>query len=743
MFDFFLNHSREAFAKGELVFTSELPLWVLFVTLMILALIITACLVYRRQALKLSQLLIVCTLQLAMAGLLLVVLWQPALRIDQLRSGDNIIALMLDTSGSMSYGAENNTRLQQAHAMLTTSKAVTALGNKYHLQRYTFADDIRAVDSYDGVETEGSGTNLGESILQVLRLSRTTSLGAIIIASDGSDNSGRLDRERLNEIAAFGIPVHTIGMGREYLPEDLELEEVILPDKALPGTSLSASVAIRHDGKGMTRIKIHDGEKFLAAREVSLPAGASVTTALIDFTVPDKGHHDLSFTLEPLAGEPDIRNNTRAHVLEVSADSYRMLYVEGEPRWEYKFIRRALEDDPSVSLVTLLRVSNNKYYRQGIEDREELADGFPVDKQMLYGFDALILGSIEAPVFSPEQQELIRDFVSVRGGSLLMLAGPNGLGDGGWGNSQINEVLPSRLPTSSGGFRRDRAKVVLTAMGRNTPMLKLADDKAENLRLWGELPEIADYQFIGELRPAAVSLLNMKADQRELPLLATQPYGRGRSFILATGGTWRWQMGLPFEDQRHETFWRQLIRGLVTNTPRHFELSARKAHDRISIQAQLYDKQFEPAGDLAVTAVVSPEAGEPLTVELYPQPDRPGVLTGEFIPVTSGLYSIEAISRRNDKPLDTARIVLRHDAGNAESFALRQDRTTLAGIAGLTGGRYWTPDRINEIPEAIRHSSAGITEQLLLPLWNAPAFFLLLLMLKSLEWLLRRRWKTI
>ncbi|MEX2353702.1 MAG: glutamine amidotransferase, partial [Gammaproteobacteria bacterium] len=427
----------------------------------------------------------------------------------------------------------------------------------------------------------------------------------------------------------------------------------------------------------------------------------------------------------------------------VKEERYRILYVEGEPRWEYKFMRRALAKDPSVELVSLLRVSQNKFYRQGVDSPEELEDGFPVKREDLFAYHALIIGSIEAASFTPEQQLMIHDFVSERGGSLLMIAGLNGLGAGGWGNSMVSEALPARLSSSDSGLIRKRARAVLTPAGLRTAMLKLSEDADENNRLWQGLPEIADYQPVGSLKPASVSLVNVIIDGSQHPLMVAQPYGNGHSYIFATGGTWRWQMSLPHQDQRHETFWRQFLRELVINSPGRFNLLTQVVADRIRINAELRDKAFNPERELRLTAVVSPEHGENMTIELQPSPEYPGLMTGEFSADQSGLYSIEAISRREDEPVDSARVAIHHDTGTAEYFSLRRNQTLLDQLAVATGGRSWSPADIDRLEEAIRYSPAGITERDLRPVWDAPLIFLLLILLKATEWLLRRRWKTI
>lgn len=743
MFEFLFNHSREAFSKGEVVLASPLPVWLLWSVCAGLGLLCAIWLIRRRRDLAAHRLAAIWILQGAMLGILAVLVWQPALRIEELRTGDNIIALLLDVSGSMGQKEPDAIRLENARAVLHESELARALQARYAIRRFQFAEDAEPVEDYTAPPVAAGSTGLGKALLNVLRLSRNASLAAVVVASDGSDNSGRLDRNMLAEIAAFGVPVHAIGIGALTLPGDIELEDVELPERALPGTNVTASVAIRHDAPVKTRVKVYDGEEFLAARELELSGDSAVTTTMIDFNAPEKGIHDLRFSLENLPDEANILNNSRGRALEVADRTYRILYIEGEPRWEYKFLRRALEDDPGLNLATLLRVSTNKFYRQGIENETELAEGFPTERTELFKFDALMIGSIEAPHFSKAQQELIRDFVSIRGGSLMMIAGPNGLGDGGWGNSALSEALPARLDAKPPAFIRERARVGLTPIGRNSPMLHFSEDAVANLKQWNELPEIADHQAMGALRPAAVSLLSSHAAQGEQPLLVMQPYGRGRSYILATGGTWRWQMGLPKEDQRHETFWRQLARGLVNDVPERFELSTRLADERVKVQARLYDENYEPARDLAVTAVVTPPAGDPVTLELRSVPGQPGLLEAEYLPDASGLYHLEAIARRGEEPLESTTRALRFDQGDAEHFRLRQDRTMLESIAAATGGRYWQADDLDRLPDVIKHSGAGITERLLLPLWNAPAWFILLLLLKSAEWLLRRRWRTI
>ena len=744
MFEFFLKYPRIVFEQGELIFTRSWSPWLALVLLIISAVLITVFIVLRHSALDLKRLIAIWLLQFCMVIVVLLVIWQPAILTERLRNEDNVIAYMLDASESMNYSEGTSSRMQEALSLLDNG-IFENLETDYSIQRYLFTDTADAVDDYEILPPPEPVTLIGDSLLQILGISRSTPLGAIIMITDGADNAGTLTQEQLAEIAAYNVPVHTIGIGREKIEEDLELQDVNLPGQALPGTILSARVAIRHDKPGIARLKIYDDDRLLMAKEIELMADTGITTSLIDIPVSDTGYRHLKFSLDPWPGEQVVENNHQSAVVEVKEERYRVLYIEGEPRWEYKFIRRALEDDPSVELVSLLRVSQNKFYRQGIDSPDELEGGLPAEKTDLFKYHALIIGSIEAASFTQEQQQMIHDFVSERGGSLMMLAGLNGLGAGGWENTPVHEALPARLVDTESDFIREKVRAELTSIGIHAPMLKLHENLNDNRRLWQELPEIANYQSIGTLKPAASVYLDFSTGPglERKPLLVSQPYGRGFSYIFASAGSWRWQMSLPVVDQRHETFWRQLLRELVINSPGRFRMTSQVVADEIKLTMELRNENYEPERDLNLTAVITPESGEMMTVEFQSTQDYPGVMTGEFRADDSGLYNIETITRRGDEPIDAARMAIYHNAGMAEYYSMRTNLSLLNQLADATGGRNWSPEALDELLNAVEFSQAGITEREIRPLWDAPLLFLLLFGLKAIEWLLRRRWNTI
>lgn len=742
MFEFLFKYSRADYARSELIFAHEWP-DALVVAIGALAVAgIALMLVRQRSRATTWQLLAVGGLQLAMVAVVMLLLLQPTLQTEQLKRGENTVALVADVSDSMRYG-QAESRFDMALETLAAATTDDSLGVTPLV--YTIADTAVRHDGFGALEPGGAATAIADSLIGVLEDARSQSLAAVILATDGVDTTGGLTTERLAEIAAYGVPVHTIGIGREQIPEDIELSQIVVPDTALTGSTVAARVALRHDRAGEARVRVYDGDELLAAESIRLPANATTTTAWIDLELREAGYRNLRFDVDGGADEPELRNNRRATLVKVERRRFSILYYEGEPRWEYKFMRRALGDEDDIRLASLLRVSPNKFYRQGLESAEELEGGFPASRDELFAYDALIIGSVEAASLNDAQLQLIRDFVSERGGTLLMIAGRNGLGNGGWGQSTIADLLPARLPpSSSDSFRRVKARVSLTPQGAASQMLRLAGTEEDNLRIWSQLPEIADYQATGALKPAATALLNVDTGSGAMPLMITQPYGRGNVYLLATGGTWRWQMSSPLEDLSHETFWRQLMRAMVANAPPRVSLSASQSGDSsVQLRAEFRDTAYEPLQDIDVTAVVSHDDGETLSVALAPHADEAGVFVSNVSLGKSGSWYLEALARSAGEVVETARTSLYSESGQAEHFNLRRNSVLLMRLSEATGGRFFEPDDLGALPDLLRYSEAGITENIYRPVWDAPALLLWLLLLKSGEWLLRRRWRSI
>jgi uncharacterized membrane protein len=477
------------------------------------------------------------------------------------------------------------------------------------------------------------------------------------------------------------------------------------------------------------------------------------------FDIGGAGAKTLQIAAAALPGEENTANNTLTRAVNVGSEPRRILYVEGEPRWEYKFIRQAEEDDRMVQIASMVRTSENKLYRQGIADAKELADGFPTRAEDLFVYQGLIIGSAEAGYFTPVQQELIHQFVDRRGGGLLLLGGQFSLADGGWNASKLPDLLPTTLPTQTGTFHREadmrngtsHTTSELATAGVDNIITRLVDDPAANAAKWKSLPYLMDYQDPGAPKPGAAVLAHMITPEgRKLPLLITESFGRGRTAIMATGGSWRWQMSSPLGDTAHDLFWQQLLRWLVSDTPGHVAASVPEQMlldtGAITFTAEVRDQHYNPAPDAKVEAHILGPSGVSALVEMTPVPDSPGQFQAAWSAPKTGAYLAEITAQRTEPGATTVKelgrdvLTFQRMDGVAENFHTEQNRELLERLATQTGGQYWKVADLAKLPAAIPFSEAGMTTRETKDLWNLPLIFLVLVLLRFSEWWLRRKW---
>jgi uncharacterized membrane protein len=585
----------------------------------------------------------------------------------------------------------------------------------------------------------------------------------VVLFSDGDDNAGGISADAINALRARHIPVHTVGFGRERAEHDVELDDAVVAPRALAESRLAAKITLHQRGYAGAKINltlrdVSAGQaagqgKVLASRSIGLGPDGNLQTETLMFDIGGAGARTLQIAAAPLPGEENTANNTLTRVVNVGSEPRRILYMEGEPRWEYKFIRQAEEDDRMVQIASMVRTSANKIYRQGISDPKELADGFPSRPEDLFAYQGLIVGSVEAGYFTPGQRELIREFVDRRGGGLLLLGGQFALADGGWNASNLTDLLPTALPTQAGTFHREadpksgatHATAELAPAGVDSIITRLVDDPAANAAKWKKLPYLMDYEDPGAPKPGAAVLANMITPEgRKLPLLITENFGRGRTAIMATGGSWRWQMSSPLGDTAHDLFWQQLLRWLVSDTPGHVVASVPAQvlldNGAVTLTAEVRDREYNPARDAKVEAHILGPSGVSALVEMTPAPDNPGQFQAAWSAPKTGAYLTEVTAQRNATELGRDVLNFQRMDGVAENFHTEQNRDLLERLATQTGGQYWKPADLGKLAAAIPFSEAGVTMRETKDLWDLPLVFLVLLLLRFSEWWLRRKW---
>jgi uncharacterized membrane protein len=755
MFEFLFKYPMTVFSKGQFVLLSAWPAWALGLGILAIAVGLGWHVRQRRGFLTGARPVAIWLLETLLAALVLFLLWHPAISIATLRPQQNIVSVLIDDSRSMSIRENGSTRLEKATSGLN-SGVLEVLRKRFQVRLYHFGKDAERIDKTEKLTGSYPATRIGDSITQALADSSTLPLGAIVLLSDGADNSGGIDRETIAQIRQRQIPVHTVGFGKEKVDRDIEVSEVTLPSRTLADARLAADVTFRNFGYNGQKAKLvaRDGGKVVATREVQLKAEGSPQTEQLQFNAGIAGAKSFQFSIEPLAGEENTANNAVIRLVNVEAEKPRILYIEGEPRWEFKFIRRAVEDDRSLRLFTMLRTTQNKMYFQGFEGEKEQPDGFPAKAEALYKYAGLIIGDLEANYFTPAQQELIREFANRRGGGILFLGGRETLSDGGYPRSPLAELLPVKLLDRKDTFHRDPAKFELSPQGRDSVICRLEEQPERNAERWKKMPVLADFQEVGDPKPGAVKLAELNAPgKRKSPLLVTETYGRGRTALFATSGSWRWKMLQDHTDRSHAMFWEQLLRWLVADTPGRVMASTPKTvlddDTKVPLRVEVRDKTYKPLSNVRVEArIVGPE-GIATSVELNPAPLEEGVYTAEYSAEKAGSYVAEIVAQQPSgaKPDadDMGRDVLtfRREDGVAENFRVAQNRELLEKLAEQTGGRYYTASEMGKLPEQISFSEAGITTRETKDIWDMPIVFLLALSLRSMEWLLRRKWGVV
>ena len=288
-----------------------------------------------------------------------------------------------------------------------------------------------------------------------------------------------------------------------------------------------------------------------------------------------------------------------------------MLYVSGRPNWEYKFLRRALAADDEVKLTALIRIAkrepkfqwrgrageeSNPLFRgfgnqsseealrydkpvlipMGVMEKTELAGGFPTTAEDLFGtYRCVILDDVEAEFFTRAQLDLLERFVSMRGGSLLMLGGSECYQPGGWSHTPVARMLPVYLDGVAAGAPVEDARFKLTREGWLEPWIRLRSGEPEEEARQKGMAAFYSVNPVAGIKPGASVLATVIDPKRgELPAWVTQRYGTGRAAAVTVGDLWRWALLNPESHADFDKAWRQLLRHLVVDVPDRTEIQA-------------------------------------------------------------------------------------------------------------------------------------------------------------------------
>ena len=752
--------------------------------------------------------------------LLCICLVNPLWSSSRPRSGANVVAVVADISRShlVTTSSAQETRAEAfAEALKRGEKTepvgwLNQLGQDFELRRYTVADRLQQVDRFDPVEFNGTASSLQTALRQLKQRYEGQPLAGIILLSDGiaTDATGTLD-----ELTGMA-PVFPVLPADDSSQPDVAVGTYSVTQTAFDDAPVTIQVQ-------PATVNVTNGQVAVTLMDATGTPIETQSRAVNDPS-PLKFHHRpneggtvfyrLKAVLKDASGadvttEATLVNNEQLIAVERSTMPRRVLYVSGRPNWEFKFLRRAVETDPQLQMVALIRIarkeakfefrgregeSSNSLFRGfdkadpetveeydepvlvrlGTKDDEELRGGFPEKPEELFQYDALILDDLEADFFLADQMKLIYDFVSRRGGGLLMMGGQESFRQGDFDRTPIGEMLPidlsREMKSPEAGVR-----LSLTRDGWLQPWVRLRADEGEEDERLKSMPEFLTLNSAAFVRPGAVIMAEVQdAQDTHWPALVVQRFGKGRTAALCIGDLWRWRLsegfrklhglnlaasgldldgasssppGTPTEDMSdHARASRQMIRWLVADVPKRLDVVVKEEPSlgtgTVKLTAFVRGTDFESRENADVKFTVVGPDGQTFELTGEPSDSDPGLFETTIAAGQPGAWHVSVaaiVSDDNGSPPLIAATGWASQPDQKELKSVQVNHTFLEQLAKTTGGRTVPLRDLESFVGSLRESSAPLVEIWSWPIWHSWWVFLFAIACLATDWTLRRR----
>jgi uncharacterized membrane protein len=648
--------------------------------------------------------------------------------------------------------AEGQSRLARASS-LVQFELLPALSRSYRTELFAVGDSLEAA-SAGSLNARGRHSDL-EGALTSVR-ARGDRIAGIVLVSDGADTGAAADSTH-HELPADLPPVFAVGVGASGL-RDREVVSVAAGDQRLDRASVDLQVAATSSGFGRDpfELRLLSGGQVLEQRKVTPSADGSPSHER--FTVFPDPQVATVYTAEipPERDEAVPENNVRRVLVSPAGRKRRLLVVEGAPGFEHSFMTRAWAADPGLEVDAVVRKGTNANGRstfsiQAAADRTHaLAEGFPARREDLYAYDALVIANIEGDFFTRAQLAMIADFVSERGGGLLV-AGGRSFAPRGLIGTPLEALLPVELDERRGPMKASFSaasdapnQVVLTAEGEAHPVMRLGRSGQETRQKWAALPPLASLAALGPPRAGATVLALASAPGSGVrPVIAVQRYGRGRSMAFGGEASWRWRMMLASTDRSYEMFWRQASRWLAETSPDPVNVTTPEAlepGDSAELAIDARDASFAPVPDAEVSATLVLPDGSERMLPVRRAAELLGRFTSAFAPDKPGAYHVRVEASRGRQPLGESDRWMLVGGGDREFVDPKLNEAWLRRVSRATGGRYVRAKDAGRVASWLQETAAQRSDPERRDLWHQPWAMALVILLLSGEWILRRRW---
>jgi uncharacterized membrane protein len=591
------------------------------------------------------------------------------------RYADATLAASLREAADLPPGGrvEETPRLDLVRGVLgnETLGVLGTLRERFVLHVYTFDQDLRPLWSESGGNGDESRGDLGErvaslepagelsrigdaldAILEEFRL-RDEPLAGIVLVSDGRRHGGQIEPEAAARKAATlrtPVPVHTVVVGDPEEAQNVHVTNLRAKEVVLAGDQASFEFTIRAQGFEGTVVPVvlvestADAEtEPLERTEVLLPADGEEVQARVTHRFGRAGSYLLRIGVPTQPGEKITNDNFLVHPIQVIDRKIRVLYVDGYPRHEFKFLSTVLTGDSETLEAQTLNLDADPGYVQLSSRGVPALEHFPHTRREVMEYDVILLGDVDWKDLSTDPADAERDLENLRafvdaGGGLGLLSGEYHMPQG-YRSTPLRPLLPIVVdPEEESRIRQDPTRSVnlrLTEDGRTHPIMLLEDDPDRSRDLWQEEGFSAFFWYYPAARKKeiaralAVHPTNTTRNREDRhPIFVTMRYGRGRVFWSAIDSLWR--LRFVYEDRYYKRFWGEVIRDLATyrlkGRNRRFKIFTEDRYfvgEEITIRARVLDPDYNPSQRETQTVILRTPDGKEIEIVLRAEPDPP------------------------------------------------------------------------------------------------------------------------
>lgn len=728
------------------------PAWlIVLVGAALLALLVHGVIVLRRREVLPRGIRILTALRFLVALVFLLCLMQPV--VSYTREVEEIpeMLVLVDVSQSMSLpaGADKADRLQHAVHDLARSDLPAALQNNFRVHWFSFDRAAYPIAGNDlaALNATGSSTRYAQSLESALgqvangNHSRSGTSSCVLLVSDGRDHG---EKDLVDAARERNLTVYALAAGADSPSSaSLNITDVQCASRVLLGSECRFLVTLRDDArKGASgKLQLVEDGKDVASREIVLPPGKDELRVLLSHRPREAGlkKYELRADAAGIAsGAP------YAVTVQIVDHKHEVLVLEDTWRWEFKYLRRVFEDDPSFTFTAFL-ARGNTFVQFGEGDRRVKLAGFPQSRPELDWFDVTILGDVDPRRWPRGLAPAIGQWVEQGGRSLIVHAGPN------LGRlarvPELSTLLPVEISADSGTPVEGPIEVAVTPEGRQSPYFFAAG--AQEQKDFASLPPLDQVYPAIRKRPAATVLVEAAKRGNEfgpLIVMAEQPVGRGRVLFIASDTLWKWQTlgGQPeSKTTPHRRFWQQALRALAPTRVAtgniqlwlQPERSRYQAGQKAGIVAELIASQPVVQPKIQASVVLPDSRRLPLSFD--PDAAQPNQWKCQFTPLQPGSHRVMAVLISEGKTAAEASAVLDVDESQGELSDRSVDASNLARIATATGGRMLDLNDPATWPQSSDHPPVRVERRQTLDLWNDFILLVALSVLLGADWLYR------